>query len=97
MRSIMGEQAMLSWDSGEPVYQRLTNEAEVPLAREQTTAPAPVPCVVWLVWEHDGPELTETEAIGWTRTTVLVRVYDRRWRLGGVWVPASDVRRLAPR
>ena len=64
----------------------------MPPAHEQTTAPAPVPCVVWLVWEHDGSELTETEAIGWTRTAVLVRVYDR------VVVPVSRAleRRLTP-
>jgi hypothetical protein len=89
----MGEQAMLSWDSGAPRWQRLVNEVAVPPAREQTTAPAPVPCVARLVWEDDGPQVAETEAIGWTRDVVLVRVYDRRWRLGGVWLAVSDVRR----
>jgi hypothetical protein len=89
----MGEQEMLSWNSGAPVWQALVNEVEVPPAGSQTTAPAPVRCVVRLVWEVDGPELVETEAIGWTRQAVLVRVYDRRWRLGGVWVPVADVRR----
>lgn len=89
----MGEQAMLSWNSGEPTWQRLVNEVDVPPVREQTTAPAPVPCVARLVWENDGAQLVETEAIGWTPAAVLVRVYDRRWRLGGVWVPVSDVRR----
>ncbi|MGW6132349.1 hypothetical protein ACWFNE_20175 [Cellulomonas sp. NPDC055163] len=89
----MGEQAMLSWNSGAPRWQRLANEVDVPPAREQTTAPAPVPCMARLMWEVDGPEIVETEAIGWTSAAVLVRVYDRRWRLGGVWVPVSDVRR----
>ncbi|WP_258723241.1 hypothetical protein [Cellulomonas sp. NS3] len=89
----MGEQAALSWNSGAPRWRLLANEVEVPPAREQPTAPTPVPCVARLVWEDDGPEVVETEAIGWTPAAVLVRVYDRRWRLGGVWVPVSDVRR----
>ncbi|MFS0700271.1 hypothetical protein AB6N24_09895 [Cellulomonas sp. 179-A 4D5 NHS] len=86
-------QEALSWNSGRERWQRLVNEVEVPPARSQTTAPAPVACVARLVWEVDGPELVETEAIGWTPAAVLVRVYDRRWRLGGAWVPVSDVRR----
>lgn len=89
----MGEQAMLSWNSGAPRWQRLVNEVDVPPAREQTTALAPVPCVARLVWEVDGPEVVETVAIGWTPAAVLVRVYDRRRQLGGVWVPVGDVRR----
>ncbi|MFS0701138.1 hypothetical protein AB6N24_14305 [Cellulomonas sp. 179-A 4D5 NHS] len=89
----MGEQAMLSWNSGAQRWQRLVNEVDVPPAHEQTTAPAPVPCVARLAWEHDGPQLVETEAIGWTPAAVLVRIYDPRRQLGGVWVPVSDVRR----
>lgn len=88
-----GAQARLSWHSDSEGWQRLTNEVEAPPLRRQTIAPSPVPCVARLVWEVDGPELTPTVAIGWTPTAVLVRVYDRRWRLGGVWVPAADVRR----
>lgn len=89
----MGEQALLSWNCGEPAWQALVNQVDVPPAAQQTQARSPVPCVARLVWEHDGPELTGTVVVGWTSTAVLVQVYDRRWRLGGVWLPASDVRR----
>jgi hypothetical protein len=45
------------------------------------------------VWEQDGEEHIETEALGWTSRDVYVRMPDRRYRLTSVWLDAADVTR----
>jgi hypothetical protein len=55
----------------------------------------PVPVVVRIVWENDGEEHMETEALGWTDRSVYVRLPDSRWRFTSVWLRAEDVRRQA--
>ncbi|WP_454778724.1 hypothetical protein [Georgenia muralis] len=42
-------------------------------------------------WEHDGVELIDTVATGWTHTLVLVLVDDARSRLRGTWVHLGEV------
>jgi hypothetical protein len=46
-----------------------------------------------VVWEQDGEEHVETEAIGWTGRDVYVRMPDRRYQFTAVWLDAADVRR----
>jgi hypothetical protein len=53
----------------------------------------PVPVVARVVWEDDGEEYMETEAVGWSGQLVAVRVSDRRYRLTSVWLNAADVAR----
>jgi hypothetical protein len=53
----------------------------------------PVPVVARIVWEHDGEEQLETEALGWTGRNVYVRLPDRRYRLASVWLDAAGVKR----
>jgi hypothetical protein len=52
-----------------------------------------VPITARIVWEDDGVEYIDTEAAGWSRKLVYVRVPDRRFRLTSVWLDAADVRR----
>jgi hypothetical protein len=53
----------------------------------------PVPITARVVWEQDGEEHLETEALGWTEQDVYVRVTDRRYQLRAVWLNAADVTR----
>jgi hypothetical protein len=53
-----------------------------------------VPVVVRIVWEQDGEEHIETEALGWTGQAVYVRLPDPRYRFTAVWLDASDVKRM---
>ena len=59
----------------------------------QHTFKTPVPVVARIMWEHDGEEHIETEALGWTDRRVYVRLPDSRWRFTAVWLDAADVRR----
>jgi hypothetical protein len=45
------------------------------------------------VWEQDGEEQLETEALGWTGQNVSVRLPDPRYRFIAVWLDAADVKR----
>jgi hypothetical protein len=56
----------------------------------------PVPVVVRVVWEHDGEEHVETEALGWTGQNVYLRLPDPRCRFTAVWLDASDLKRISP-
>ena len=42
---------------------------------------------------RDGADFVDTVIYGWTTRLVLVRIRDRRSRLGGVWLDAGDVTR----
>ena len=53
----------------------------------------PVPVVVRVVWEHDGEEHVETEAIGWTGYDVFVRMPGTRYQFTACWLDAVDVTR----
>jgi hypothetical protein len=52
-----------------------------------------VPVVARIVWEQDGEEQLETEALGWTGRDVYVRMTDTRYQLRAVWLDAADVAR----
>jgi hypothetical protein len=52
-----------------------------------------VPIVVRIMWEHDGEEHIETEALGWTGRNVYVRVTDTRYQFSATWLDAADVKR----
>jgi hypothetical protein len=53
----------------------------------------PVPITARILWDRDGEEWIETEALGWTGNEVYVRMTDRRYQLRAVWLDAADVRR----
>jgi hypothetical protein len=72
------------WEAG-----RQATGAHVP----EHTFGQPVPIVARIVWEHDGEEELEVEALGWTDRNVYVRLPDSRWRLTSVWLDVEDVRR----
>ncbi|MFS0700034.1 hypothetical protein AB6N24_08700 [Cellulomonas sp. 179-A 4D5 NHS] len=74
-----------------PRWQGLANGYDVPPLRAQTDADLPILVTVRLEWEHDGVELVDTVALGWTRTLVRVEMRDSRWRLGAAWVHCGDV------
>ena len=57
------------------------------------TFKTPVSVVVRIVWEHDGEEHIQTEALGWSNGDASVRMPDSRWRFTAVWLDAVDVRR----
>lgn len=78
------------------LWQGVRNGYEVPPLSAQTDAERPVPVTVRLEWEHDGVELVDTVALGWTTRLVRVGMTDRRWRLGAAWVHGDDVRRRGP-
>jgi len=52
-----------------------------------------VPVVARIVWEHDGEEQLETEALGWSSGDAYVRLPDSRWRFTSVWLRAENVTR----
>jgi hypothetical protein len=52
-----------------------------------------VPIVARIVWERDGEEQLETEALGWSGQNVYVRPLDPRYRFTAAWLDAADVRR----
>ena len=76
------------WEAGRQGILNSTG-AQVP----QHTFGQPVPVVVRIVWEHDGEEHIETEALGWSNGDAYVRLPDSRWRFTAVWLDASDVKR----
>jgi hypothetical protein len=76
------------WEEGR---QDILNALEAQMPRR--TFKTPVPVVVRIVWEHDGVEQLETEALGWTDRRVYVRLPDSRWRFTSIWLRAEDVRR----
>lgn len=45
------------------------------------------------MWDWEGEEWIETEALGSTRNEVYVRMSDTRYRLRAVWLDAADVTR----
>jgi hypothetical protein len=53
----------------------------------------PVPIVARILWEQDGEEHLDTEALGWTGRDVYVRMSDTRYQLRAVWLDAADVTR----
>ena len=53
----------------------------------------PVPIVARIVWEDDGEEHLETEALGWTGRDVYVRMPDTRYQFTAVWLNVADVTR----
>ena len=61
--------------------------------RARHTFKTPVPVVVRIVWERDGEEHIETEALGWSNTDAYVRLPDSRWRFTSIWLRAEDVKR----
>jgi hypothetical protein len=75
----------------------------IALGRRSSTRPAPAcpsthstrQCriVADIVWEQDGEEQLETEALGWTGQNVSVRLPDPRYRFTAVWLDAADVKR----
>ncbi len=70
------------WDA-QPITNGLT--ARVP---EHTLSP-PVPIVARVVWEVDGEERVDTEALGWTGQAVYVRVADPRCRSNAIWLDGA--------
>jgi hypothetical protein len=64
-------------------------EAQMP----EHTFKLPVPVVVRIVWENDGEEHIETEALGWSNGDAYVRLPDSRWKFTSVWLRAEDVKR----
>ena len=57
------------------------------------TFKSPVPVVVRIVWEHDGEEHIETEAVGWAGRNVYLRLPDPRYRFTAVRLDAADFQR----
>jgi hypothetical protein len=53
----------------------------------------PVSIRARILWDRDGEEWIETEALGWTGHEVYLRMSDPRYRLRAVWLDAADVRR----
>lgn len=82
---------MRAWDEGK---EEILNALPVPDRRRQRRAPEPIAVEARLHWAS-GWETVRTTARGWTRTDVLVIVDDSRSQLRGVWIPATDVRRVS--
>ena len=59
---------------------------------EHTLSP-PVPIVARVVWETDGEEHVDTEALGWTGQAVYVRLADPRCLTNAIWLDGADVQR----
>lgn len=57
----------------------------------------PIPAHVRVVFEHDGEVWLTGNATRWHGRCVFVLVYDKRLQVPGVWVDASDVRRVTPK
>ena len=76
------------WEEGR---QGILNAREAQMPEHTFTMPVPV--VVRIVWEHDGEEHIETEALGWTDGDAYVRMPDGRWKFTAVWLRAEDVKR----
>ena len=70
------------WDA-QPISNDLG--ARVP---EHTLSP-PVPIVARVVWEVDGEERVDTEALGWTGQAVYVRVADPRCQSNAIWLDGA--------
>jgi hypothetical protein len=51
-----------------------------------------VPVVARIVWERDGEEQLETEALGWLDQNVCLRLPDPRHRFTAVWLNSADAR-----
>lgn len=80
-----------SWDANRQHWQEVRNARPIPPRKSQHDCLIPV--TARIVWERDGEERIETTAEAWAGRDVFVMIDDRRWRLGGVWVDAADVRR----
>jgi hypothetical protein len=80
-------QQTTAWSPG----QRVLNSTGARMPKHRLDPPVPV--VVCIVWEDDGEEHIETEALGWTSRDVYVRLPDPRYRLTSVWLDAADVKR----
>ncbi len=74
-------------------WQPLTNARPVPPRHLQQLGRTPIPVRVRLVWQRDGEQWADTEAVDWVGGDVLVRVDDERMHVGWVWVDAGDVAR----
>jgi hypothetical protein len=84
-------QATMAWSAGQVIVNAI--EAKVPTHRLEP----PVPISARVLWDRDGEEWIETEALGWTGGEVYVRMSDPRYRLRAVWLDAADVRRRWPK
>ena len=71
--------------------QRILNDAGARMPEHGLDPPVPV--TARIVWEDDGVEQLETEALGWTDRRVYARLPDSRWRFTAVWLAAADVKR----
>ena len=66
-----------------------------PAKPRDTQLPQPgIPVVARVVWSRDGETLPEGQAIRWTSSEVFVSIRDPRCAILGVWLLASDVRRI---
>ncbi|MBI9114879.1 hypothetical protein [Sanguibacter suaedae] len=72
---------------------KILNAAPVPPRPAQRDAQPPIPARARVVWEHDGQEILDALAIGWTSRHIWIQLRDPRPRFVGVWLPARDVRR----
>ena len=52
-----------------------------------------MPIVASVVWEVDGEERVDTEALGWTGQAIYVRLADPRCRSNAIWLDGADVQR----
>lgn len=74
-------------------WQTILNARPIPPRSAQRVDRRPIPVTVRVVWERDGAELIDTEAIDWVGRDVLVQIADDRCQTKGAWLPAEDVRR----
>lgn len=84
---------VVSWHEAAERYQRVLNALPIPARREQREAAVWIPIRARVVWELDGQDIFETDALGWTRHAVHVRLEDRRLRVKAVWLSPADVQR----
>lgn len=84
---------VVSWREAAEGHQRVLNALPIPGQRDQRQAPVPIAIRALVVWEMDGQEIFETEALGWTARAVHVRLEDRRLRVKAVWLSPEDVQR----
>lgn len=77
----------------EPSYgrwQRVLNESWPPNPRDIKNRPA-IAVTVRIVFERDGEQLLEAQAVRWTGRHVYCEVHDARLQATGAWVDAADV------
>ena len=79
---------------GPQPHKAVLNARPIPPQRLQRTDRQHVPVTARVVWERDGEELVDGEAVDWVGRDVLVWWQDRRTRTRGVWLDAGDVHRV---